>query len=165
MRLLLVCCLAALAGACGTSNTAQRAGARRAQPITLRVPVEATSNPLAPQATIQLVARAVCSDQAPCEGFSLDFRNTGGNDFFIHYVPVTADVDAERFEWPDVTLNEQRPAQAVGTFLQLGVDARKFRQIAFARDVTFYLGGTPFEVGYKQREPLRRLLAALEMAP
>lgn len=137
-------------------------GTMRSRTITLSVPHDATANPLTHPPTVHLTARAVCPEDAACSGFFFDFRNPGGSDLFLHYTPVSADVDGELFEWPEIVLNEQRMATATGTFLQLGVDAAKFRQIAFAQEVTFHLGTNPFRLDYARRAPFRELLDAVQ---
>ncbi len=161
-RLLFLSLLLAIS-ACGTSGPVQqRDGNMRSQPITLRVPHEATANPLVAPPTFLLIARAVCPEDEGCSGFFLDFCNPGGSDLYLDYTPVIATVDGEVFTWPDIIATEQRMASATGTFLQLGVDAAKFRKIAFAQEVVFNLGSNRFTIRHEQRVPLRQLLDAVQ---
>ncbi len=149
--------------ACSTSGpAAERDGTTRSRPISLTVPHDATANPLAPPQAVLLTARAVCPPGEGCSGFFLDFRNPGGSDLFLNYTPVSAEVDGEQFAWPEIVLNEQRMATARGTFLKLGVDAAKFRKIAFAQEVTFHLGTTAFRLEFDRRGPFRELLDGVQ---
>lgn len=161
-RFLAAALLVTTLNACGGSGPATRDGATRSRPITLTVPFDSAQNPLTRPPTVVVQARAVCADDGTCSGMFIDFRNPGGNDLFLNYTPVTAEVDGEMYQWPEIVANEQRISVATGVFLRLALDPAKFRRLAFAEQVTFYLGSTPFEIDFARRATFRELIDVIQ---
>ncbi len=164
LRLSFLACVVLVLASCASSGPSQGPdGSLRSRPITLAVPFESVQNPLMRPPALTVQARAVCGgNEEGCAGVYLDFRNPGGNDLYLNYTPVTAQVDGELYQWPEIVANEQRVSVAVGVFLRLSFDPVKFRQLAFAQEVTFNLGSTPFALDYQQRAPFRELLDRMQ---
>lgn len=158
-----VLCALLLGGlsACSGAGSASD-GALRSRPITLMVPYESAQNPLTRPPSVIVQARAVCPEGGACTGLYIDFRNPGGNDLYLNYTPVTAEVDGELYEWPEIVANEQRVSVASGVFLRLALDPGKFRRLAYAQEVTFNLGSTPFRLAFDRRAPFRELLEQVQ---
>lgn len=145
--------------ACGSSGTVRP----KARPIVVTLPQHTTANLLVAPPRLHVTASAVCRDGEGCTAYAVSFRNSGGNDLFLNYVPVTAEVDGQAMSWPEVVADPQRrPVGVSSVFLILGVEADDFRKMAEARSVTFNLGTTPLPLTYEQRAPFRDLIATVE---